>query len=1292
MAPPPRLICALLVAASAVASASKSASTVVVLPDNVYPGYGVKRLPYVGQTFGLDGDLRVARCFDVLSDGLLMVTSNVSHLVGRPGTLILRETDFPPSPERSDREQALAVHVVPQQSMLRFPKEEYGASIVENGLPGAQVAVLDGATTDSCRDDVRYEIVSGDDDGAFHLSPLSRNSTRLVLRARTPLDRETQNRYDLTIRAFNGLESARTRVVVEVLDVNDNDPVPERRSYTFRVPLSSEPYSIVGNVSATDSDGDAVAFRLSDRHPFFTMVPKTGELMLTRGLEPKTYKLAVRLRDRGTPPRRGPTVAVYVDAFEPDEAAPASSQEDSVVRIRRSSIIVRPTKSYLYKETDGRDVNKTVFTLDKKAVDETFELEKPDRWVHVSANGDVKVKEKWDYEQLDKEKSIDFWVLARPAGNPSAKERQRIIIRIADVNDEPPYFINRPIPMQAVVQLNAPAGTPVFKLQARDPDTDHNIRYSIVRDRSGNRFDVDAHSGEVITIGSAPFMLDKEYVLYVKAEDLNGHIGDRQYQSTREERLSVVGGKRQPQFYVPSYEATIPENQKKDSDIIEVKAKSFADREIRYTLRAQGKGAGTFNIGPTSGVVKLAKELDYEDLRQPKSYSLIVTATEDSGGFSTSVELTIKVTDVNDNAPRFELPDYQAHNVDEDIAVGTSILQVSATDMDTGRNAELVYSLDKEDFTIDSRGVVYSNKRLDADVNNTYVLTVRATDRGEPPLTGTATVRIYTENKNDEAPKFSQDVYTPNVDENAGPSTLVTTVVASDKDGDNILFGFVNSGTTSGMFQIEERTGVIRLINGPIHLDKDKYELNVTARDDGACCRNGALTPHTSTALVVVFITDVNDNKPVFDECHTYTPKVEEGAQSGTSVIKVKAKDLDKGHNGQVRYSIVQQPNQKGTKFSVDELTGEIRTNKVFDREGDDGRFVSVTVKATDRGSPPLEGVCSFKVEITDINDNPPLFDRQEYRENVKQDTQVGIHILRVSASDEDADNNGAIVYNLTAPYDPGNLAYFSINPDSGWISLQKALDRDQYQLRAIALDKGVPQHQATVEVMIDVVDRANNPPIWDQPVYGPIFIRENLEVGSRVIAIKARSGIPENTDVFYTLMKGSTEQTNKKDTFYLNQKMEDGNTVAELVVNYPLDYERIQQYNLTVRVENNGIQQLASEATVYIVLEDVNDEIPLFIEREQETVLEGLPPGTKVTQVQAADKDGTYPNNKVYYAIEARDHGDKYFSIDRETGDIYTKVEFDREEKMAYAIRVRAEDGAPSARPHMTDSRPNSG
>lgn len=87
-----------------------------------------------------------------------------------------------------------------------------------------------------------------------------------------------------------------------------------------------------------------------------------------------------------------------------------------------------------------------------------------------------------------------------------------------------------------------------------------------------------------------------------------------------------------------------------------------------------------------------------------------------------------------------------------------------------------------------------------------------------------------------------------------------------------------------------------------------------------------------------------------------------------------------------------------------------------------------------------------------------------------------------------------------------------------------------------------MPQHRATVEVLIDVVDRANNPPIWDQPVYGPISIRENLEVGRKVISIKARSGIADNPTVFYNLMRGSTEQTNKRDSFYLSQRRDDNN------------------------------------------------------------------------------------------------------------------------------------------------------
>jgi len=264
-------------------------------------------------------------------------------------------------------------------------------------------------------------------------------------------------------------------------------------------------------------------------------------------------------------------------------------------------------------------------------------------------------------------------------------------------------------------------------------------------------------------------------------------------------------------------------------------------------------------------------------------------------------QLTIRVTDVNDNAPKFELPDYQAHNVDEDIPLGTSILRVKAMDSDSGSNAEIEYLVSDDHFAVDSNGIIVNNKQLDADNNNAYYeFIVTAKDKGEPPKSGVATVRVYTKNKNDEEPKFSQQVYTPNVDENAGPNTLVTTVVASDKDGDNVRFGFVGGGTSSGQFVIEDITGVIRLHNKAISLDRDKYELNVTAMDDGSCCVNGDQTIHTSTAVVVVFITDVNDNKPVFKDCSTYYPKVEEGAPNGSPVIKVVATDEDKGVNGQV--------------------------------------------------------------------------------------------------------------------------------------------------------------------------------------------------------------------------------------------------------------------------------------------------------------------------------------------------------------------------------------------------------
>ncbi|XP_035701024.1 neural-cadherin isoform X3 [Folsomia candida] len=1304
---------------------------VVKIPHDVFPGYSIKKFGAgsTGHVFHLMPN-DYSDYFTVLDNGILMSTANMTDLIDHPVSLVVRE-ELPESNVSTNH--TVQLYVLDSHNMLKF-KDSYEASVLENSAVGSplKLKTLVRPTSDPDRK-IKYEIIGGDGKGYFHAKTNSSNHAVEIFTTKV-LDREEQKSYSLMIKAYDvvGVDTAVTKITVTVLDENDNAPIFSKTTYRWAIPTNTTRFSPAGKVHAEDADGDHVSYRLTNNNPTFVIVPQTGEILLVNKPEEQSYQLEVQAHDVRTPslfasqhasvfievgspeylegvlaqqdPDEGVVVVILDgdDDIDDDDDDMDSDQDVDLPRRnrgpsyrrakRRVTRAVRPTMRKEFPESDGQQEGKVVFELTRENEFETFKIRDENPWVTVEPNGAVRVKKKWDYEELGPEKTIDFWVTISNTGSSAAKytDNQRVIIYLKDVNDEVPYFINRPLPMQAVVQLNAPPNTPVFTLQARDPDTDHSIHYFIVRDRTGGRFEVDERSGVVRTRGTDPFQLDMEYVLYVKAEDQNGRLPDRRFQSTPEERLSIVGGKRPPQFYMPKYEAEIPENRKKDSDIISVKAKSFADREIRYTLKAQGhQGAGTFNIAPSTGIVKLAKELDFEDLRQPHVYQLIVTATEDSGGFSTTVELTIRVTDVNDQSPKFELPDYQAHNVDEDIALETSILKVKATDADSGSNAEIEYLVSDDHFSVDTNGVIRNSKQLDADNNNAYYeFVVTARDKGDPPATGTATVRIYTKNKNDEEPKFSQQVYTPNVDENAGPETLVTTVVASDKDGDNVRFGFVGSGTKSGQFVIEDYTGVIRLHSGAIDLDRDKYELNVTAVDDGSCCEGGHLSVHTSTAVVVVFITDVNDKRPMFQECSHYAPKVMEGAPNGTPVVKVHATDEDKGVNGQVKYSIVRQPNQKGVKFTVNEETGEVFTNKVFDREGDDGKFVSVTVKATDHGDPPLEGVCSFTVEIEDVNDNPPLFDRQKYIENVKQDTGVMSNILRVSASDEDADNNGAIVYSLSAPSNPSDLEYFEIQQESGWIILKKPLDRETYRLEAVAVDKGFPPLSRTVEVQIDVVDRQNQPPVWDQVVYGPVHVKENMPVGAKVISVKASSGIEGNPVVFYRLIRGSTAQTNKYDTFYLQQRQDSGFTWADIKVNHPLDYETNKEYNLTIRVENNGAQQLASEATIYIILEDVNDEIPLFTEREQETVAEGENIGTRVSQVNAIDKDGTAPNNLVKYYI-ANSEGKDYFEINEFTGEIFTKIVFDREKQAAYALAIEARDSAPSARPN-SNGQPN--
>ncbi|XP_055343968.1 neural-cadherin-like isoform X2 [Paramacrobiotus metropolitanus] len=870
----------------------------------------------------------------------------------------------------------------------------------------------------------------------------------------------------------------------------------------------------------------------------------------------------------------------------------------------------------------------------------------------------------------------------------SAVNTQRVTITVQDDNDTPPHFINAPRPFQAVVPINAPENFPVFRLEAIDPDANAQIRYKLTRDQADGKFTVDEVTGDIRTTaaGKHDIIQDREYVIYVRAEDRNGIN-----QNTEDERVSIVGGRRPPQFYEQQYTVNVPENKPPKSSIISVRARSFADKQISYSL--DNDDSNMFKINPTSGDITLEKPLDYDDPRQPKTYLLTLLAKE-SGGMSTAVRLTVNVKDVNDNAPKFGLPIYQGW-VDEDISTEAEILTVTANDPDEGDNGFIDYSINDPNFKIrkaGNSGVIYAAKRLDADRVKQYEVIVTATDRGSPARSSTSTVRIFTFNTNDEVPTFSQMVYTASLEENAQPSAVVATVYATDIDGDKVSYGFVGTGAAVGQFVIDKDTGVIQLWNQPVKLDLDKYELNVTATDDGSCCKAQNGLRHTSTALVIVSVTDVNDNKPVFTNCSDYErkrPTVMEEKSQGTYVTTVHAVDQDSGMNGKITYEI-EKDFQQAQRFDIDPETGVITTRGRFDRESN--RYVSVTVIAKDGGMRPLIGICSFQVELLDENDNPPVFERTQYETTVRQDRKRG-PVIAVIATDADAGRNSEIEYSLDAN-DQLTQRLFGVDKDTGWIYLKDSLPASprQYEMTAVASDKGERSLSGRVPVMIRVTDVSSRPPKWVQ-VPKSISINETVQRNHICATIKATSEIPTNKRIFYELLNGNTLDRNRDQHFLLKRRKDDaGDDIADLVVYKPLDFETTPRFNLTLQAKNDLDPQLDETINIVVDLIDQNDEIPLFERSPVLTVLEDEPPLTIVGQVRAKDSDGDARFRSITYSIDQdSSNGDwRFFEIDPKEGIIRTKTSFDREHKSKFTVSVVASDGFPSAIPGVVGPNTN--
>ncbi|XP_052897559.1 DE-cadherin-like [Anopheles moucheti] len=418
-----------------------------------------------------------------------------------------------------------------------------------------------------------------------------------------------------------------------------------------------------------------------------------------------------------------------------------------------------------------------------------------------------------------------------------------------------------------------------------------------------------------------------------------------------------------------------------------------------------------------------------------------------------------------------------------------------------------------------------------------------------------------------------------------------------------------------------------------------------------------------------------NNRKPKFLECDSYTPTLEEEQPIGTPVLRVSATDPDPGQT--IEYSFLTTPDEH-VRLRINNSTGEITTGHIFDRdEPIHEKEIYITVRATDNGQPRLDDICTFKLKILDIDDNPPVFDKVNYEESMRKDLKINGRVATISAMDLDDVDNSIIKYEIIPALPDSD--FFNINENNGVLTLTKLIDRspgEYYSIRVRAcniIPHGDTVHDAEVDVRIRVIGTNQLPPHFTMYPDEVIALNETFKDYSKSLAeFDAKSNVPEKPDVIFELIQGRVEQTNSKNTFLLEQV----NNTASIKLGKTLDYETVTEYTLTVSVKNS--HDLVAEAVLKIKVLDENDIIPVFTEVTSGTIPEDEPPGTAVMKVRAYDLDGTSANNIVSYRFD--DENQHLFHIDNQTGNITSLVKFDREATDSYLLNIIAEDNSPSA------------
>ncbi|XP_075961283.1 protocadherin Fat 2 [Anarhichas minor] len=1068
------------------------------------------------------------------------------------------------------------------------------------------------------------------------------DSTMGTISLISPVDFEAKAEYHFTVQVKDSGEPSMyatepAKVTVHVLDLNDCPPQFTTPEYAPSIIFPAVRDTEVVRVTAHDVDS-AVAYSIAEGnlHNAFSIHPNTGVITVSNVSEFRHfYQLVVKVSDGLY--KASATVKVNVTNL-------TASDLGFEQKVYSASISenLKTVKTLVALKARGCFLNEPLL----------YSIVNPvGKFVICQTSGILETTGiPFDREEQD---VYDVVVKIEDMRTPPRTATTLVKVFIDDINDNSPQFLNLPFSM--MISETTDPGDVLYQVTAIDGDLGENgsIMYSLEEDYDLFRIDPDV--GDVSLQRPLDFEALNKYVLTVFATD------DGEPSHSTMAQLSIqVRNQTNPIFQTLLYPLKVPENVPPFTTILHVQARNPEGYRLIYNLEEEN-ASQHFHIDFKTGVLTVSDRLDYESQTM---HVLMVRATDSVTGAFSEASIEVEVEDVNDNAPVFSKLMYTA-TFEEDLPIHTSVIQLSASDSDSGRNKDLTFQMVKTEsnetdfFEIDPySGLIVTKQVLDHENTKHFHLKIKATDNGSVPLSSEAHVFINVTDVNDNPPDFVSSQYDASLDEMARCGHIVIKIQGSDPDSgdlDNLKYKIL-SGNKGRYFNINESSGIISFSN-VCKRNLDPYYNLTVAVSDGV---------FQKTAPVNIDMINSNRHSPHFKQS-IYEAELAENAEAGTRVIRLAAIDPDDGPYGSVDYTIINKLADE--TFAID-IDGQIVTTQPLDRENPAQRVIAIKVMAKDGGG--KVAFCTVKIILTDENDNIPQFKASEYQVSIQSTVNKGSPVIQIMAYDADDGKNADVTYTVDEAEEMTE-DIIEINPFTGVVSVKESLvgmENKIFNFKVKARDGSVPFYNSTVPVQLKVVPPEIPLPKFSEPLY-TFSAAEDIPIGTEVGSVRADSNMP----LIYSLVNGNTVESNKDKVFRLDKES------GTLLLQKTIDHEKTKWYQIDVIAQgsHNGTN-VASLVSVSIQVQDVNDNQPVFEANPYRAFLaENMPAGTTVIQVTANDPD-TDTNGRVTYSLEplpddtAAD-ATEVFSIDGDSGWITSVRETDCEAARFYRFNVVATD-----------------